>query len=355
MKKNLQLYIHIALWMVYSLLLVLLLNKNYTLSDTFSKAMIMLVAQIGLFYINSLYLFPKLITSKNSWKYILSIVLTLLFLSLFFYWFERQFIPDNISEAAQMRMNRLKNAPLRFKNPRQLLNARFVFQLLSLLIILILSSAYSASQIGRKKELSDSLTKKESLQAEMNFLKSQINPHFLFNALNNIYSLTLSGSEKSSEMILKLSAMLRYILYECNGTHVAIENEWDYILNFIDFQRLKSKDKKNIELEFNNEFPGSKITPMILIPFIENAFKHSNIENTDEGWMRISLNNKLDEIIFQVDNSKSNEILNKDDVGGIGLDNVKRRLDLVYAKNYDLIINDSVKSYSISLRIQKKI
>jgi len=106
-------------------------------------------------------------------------------------------------------------------------------------------------------------------------------------------------------------------------------------------------------VDFNNEQKGSKISPMVLIPFIENAFKHSNIDDTEEGWVRISLNNKRDEIIFQVENSMPKEEQNKDKVGGIGLENVKRRLDLIYEKKYDLIINDNVKSYSIILRIQK--
>lgn len=353
MKRNLQLYIHIGLWLIYSLLLVSLLNKNYSAVDTITKSLVMLGIQLGLFYANSLYLFPKLIASKNTWKYFLNILIILFLLAIFFYWFERQIIPDSISEAAQHRMNRMRNAPMKINNPRQLFNVRFIFQILSLLVILILSSAYSASQIGRKRELTESLSRKENLEAEMKFLKSQINPHFLFNALNNIYSLTLTGSDKSSDMILKLSAMLRYILYECNVAQVAIEKEWEYIQYFIDFQQLKSQEKLNIDLDINNEFPGSKLSPMVLIPFIENAFKHGNIENTEEGWVRISLNNKVDEIIFQVENSMPKETLNKDKVGGIGLENVKRRLDLIYENNYDLIINDNVKSYSIILRIQK--
>jgi LytS/YehU family sensor histidine kinase len=188
----------------------------------------------------------------------------------------------------------------------------------------------------------------------MKFLKSQINPHFLFNALNNIYSLTITGSADSSEMILKLSDMLRYILYECNESKVPIENEWKYIENFIEFQKLKSKEELNIRIEFNNAVPGALIAPMILIPFVENAFKHSKVEDTEKGWVNLSLNNNTEAIILQVDNSIPEQVHNKDEVGGIGLKNVNRRLELAYEKSHDLIINHTPTVYSAILRIHKK-
>lgn len=352
MKKHLQLYLQIGLWLVYSILLTLAINKNYSFFDSIMKSTILVIVQSALFYGNSQILFPKLIKSRKTWIYVLNVIIILVILSIFFLWFERNFIPENLGDAAQLRMNRMRERPFR-PSPRQLVNARFLFDLLSILLILVLSSAYAATQMSRKRELIESQKNSESLKSEMTFLKSQINPHFLFNALNNIYSLTLTGSEKSSEMILKLSAMLRYILYECNVSFVVIEKEWDYIINFIDFQKLKSKDEINVKLDFNNELANSLITPMILIPFIENAFKHSNLEDSNQGWVHISLNNKIDEIIFQVDNSIAAENISKDDVGGIGLENVKRRLELIYPEKYNLIINDNVKSYSIILQIQK--
>jgi LytS/YehU family sensor histidine kinase len=235
----------------------------------------------------------------------------------------------------------------------QLINLLIVLDFLSLLIILILSSAYAATHISRKKEKLDAEKSLQNLSSEMNFLKSQINPHFLFNALNNIYSLTLTGSERSSEMILKLSEMLRYILYECSDAFVKIEKEWDYILNYVDFMQLKSKEKLNINLSFKNDHASSLITPMIFVPFIENAFKHSNVENSEVGYIHISLNNKENEILFQVDNSLSAEKQSRDEMGGIGLDNVKRRLELVYGSDFDLIINDTEDRYTVILRIQK--
>ena len=353
MKKHLHYYLQASIWLAYGLLLVLAMNRNFTLNDALLKSMIIISIHMGLFYLNSNVLIPRLITNKKTWLYILNIIIIFFVLFIFFSWFEKQFIPEDISEVNRARMEMQKNRPLNIPNPRQLFRARLVAEILGLLIILVISSAYSVTRISRKKERDDELVKSEKLQSEMKFLKSQINPHFLFNALNNIYSLTLTGSEQSSDMILKLSDMLRYILYECNESHVPIENEWKYIQNYIEFQKLKSKDELNIRVEFNNESPGALIVPMILIPFVENAFKHSRVEDAENGWVTLSLNNKVKEIILQVENSIPQQKHNKDDVGGIGLDNVKRRLDLTYGKSQDLIINDTPKSYSVILRINK--
>lgn len=351
MKKHLHYYLQASIWLAYGLLLVLAMNRNFTLNDALLKSLIIISIHMGLFYLNSNVLIPRLITNKKTWLYILNVIIIFFVLFIFFNWFEKQFIPEDISEVNRARMEMQKNRPLNI--PRQLFRARLVAEILGLLIILVISSAYSVTKISRKKERDDELVKSEKLQSEMKFLKSQINPHFLFNALNNIYSLTLTGSEQSSDMILKLSDMLRYILYECNESHVPIENEWKYIQNYIEFQKLKSKDELNIRVEFNNESPGALIVPMILIPFVENAFKHSRVEDAENGWVTLSLNNKVREIIFQVENSIPQQKHNKDDVGGIGLDNVKRRLDLTYGKSQDLIINDTPKSYSVILRINK--
>lgn len=353
MKKNYQFYIQAALWLVYGILLTIIINKTFSFSDSIIKSGTLIIVQISLFYYNSQRLFPSLLASKKTWKYLLNLLVILVILFIFFAWFERQFLPEITERMNPNNLNRLQERAMRGRPTRgPFFNALILFDFLSLLIVLILSSAYSASAISRKKEYLESVKNVENLSSEMKFLKSQINPHFLFNALNNIYSLTLTGSSESSEMILKLSEMLRYILYECNDSYVSIEKEWNYILNFIDFQQLKSKEKLNLELNFTNDNPGAMISPMIFIPFIENAFKHSNIEDK-RGWIRIALNNKAEEIIFQVDNSIAKEKKNLDHTGGIGLDNVKRRLELVYNKRADLIINDSKESFGVLLRIKK--
>lgn len=354
MKKNLPYYLHGSIWLAYGVLLVLAINRNFNLADTLIKVLVMLTVHIGLFYFNSNKLIPNLIKDKKTWLYILYILAILFFLVLFFTWFERQFFPEDVPQAVRNRIERQRDRPFKIPDHVQLFRLRLVAEFVALLIILIISSAYSVTKISRKKERNEELAVSEKLQSEMKFLKSQINPHFLFNALNNIYSLTITGSEHSSEMILKLSDMLRYILYECNESMVPIENEWKYIENYIEFQKLKSKDELNIQMEFNDEITGALIAPMILIPFVENAFKHSKVEDAELGWVNISLNNNAESIILQVENGVPQQKHNKDEVGGIGLENVKRRLELAYFESHDLIINHTPTKYSVILRIDKK-
>jgi sensor histidine kinase YesM len=354
MRKNLHYYLHASIWLAYGILLVLAINRNFSINDAVIKAFVILTIHISLFYFNSNKLIPNLIRDKKTWLYILYIIGIFIVLFIFFSWFERQFIPEDVPAAIRARLERQKDHPFGMTNPKQLLRARLFAQLFALLIILVISSAYSVTKISRKKERDEELAISENLQSEMKFLKSQINPHFLFNALNNIYSLTITGAENSSDMILKLSEMLRYILYECNESQVPIENEWKYIDNYVEFQKLKSKEQLNIRMEFNDAIPGALIAPMILIPFVENAFKHSRVEDVDEGWVNISLNNNAETIIFQVENSISKQTHQKDEVGGIGLENVNRRLELAYGSKHDLIINHTPTMYSAILRLNKK-
>lgn len=186
----------------------------------------------------------------------------------------------------------------------------------------------------------------EKLIAELAFLKSQINPHFLFNSLNNIYSLAYQKSAKTPEAILKLSEIMRYMLYESNEGKVALSDEIRYLKNYIELQKLRFKDKAYIKFEILGDTYNQTIIPLVLISFVENAFKHG-VATDEENPITIMVNIKLGELFFQVINKKSNQ--NKDQTGGIGLQNVKRRLDLLYKDQYRLNIDDSNNIYNCEL------
>jgi LytS/YehU family sensor histidine kinase len=186
----------------------------------------------------------------------------------------------------------------------------------------------------------------EKLISELAFLKSQINPHFLFNSLNNIYSLAYQRSEKTPEAVLKLSEIMRYMLYESNENKVSLDDEIRYLKNYIELQKLRFKDKAYIKFEIDGETGQKKITPLVLISFVENAFKHG-LPTDKENPITIILNVTSDKLFFQVINKKSNQ--NKDETGGIGLQNVKRRLDLLYKGGYRLHIEDDEEIYNCEL------
>lgn len=198
-----------------------------------------------------------------------------------------------------------------------------------------------------EKEKQQIISLSEHTETELKLLKSQINPHFLFNALNNIYSLSLLKSEKTSESIQYLSEMLRYVLYDCEKNMVSIQKEVTYIKNYIKLFQLKRSKPFNILVDFSI---GSKldIAPMLLIPFIENAFKHGNLEQ-ENSFINIKLHSNSNGIEFSVVNSFSENNSVKDEVGGIGLMNVKKRLQLLYPHDHILKIEQEEDIFKVTL------
>ena len=158
-------------------------------------------------------------------------------------------------------------------------------------------------------------------------------------------------SEKTPDNILKLSDMLRYIIYDCNAELVPLEKEINYINNYIALQKLKDDKITNIEVDFMGADPKSMIAPMIFIPFIENSFKHSKIEDTEEGWIRISLANTNSHLRFRISNSIPKDDYTKDRLGGVGLENVKRRLQLLYPEKHNLTIDISEDNFEVELEV----
>ena len=205
---------------------------------------------------------------------------------------------------------------------------------------------------AQKKEEDLILSRSETLANELKFLKSQINPHFLFNSLNNIYALSIIDATKAQESILYLSEMLRYVLYDCEKPVVAIEKEVAYIEDFIQLFVLKSSKKYVITTSFTIDDPKLQIAPMLLIPFVENAFKHSNIQNIEEGFISINLHSNKDSLVFVIENSFKKGTANKDEVGGIGIRNVKKRLSLLYPDSSEIAIVDNNDIFKVELKMK---
>ncbi|MEE1945699.1 histidine kinase [Pedobacter sp. KR3-3] len=189
----------------------------------------------------------------------------------------------------------------------------------------------------------------QNRQSELSFLRSQINPHFLFNSLNNVYTLVYQGSDKALGSISKLSELLRYMLYE-KEEWVPLLKEVQYLRNFIDLQLMRYDFKPAYQVKIN--IPADctlKIAPLTLIPFVENAFKHGDLRDTAMP-LQIELELAGQALNFKVSNKKGN--FNKDETGGIGLENVKKRLDLIYASHQTLHIADSPTQYTIVLQMK---
>jgi two-component system LytT family sensor kinase len=188
----------------------------------------------------------------------------------------------------------------------------------------------------------------QRLSAELAFLKSQINPHFLFNSLNSIYSLAYQRSEKTPDAILKLSEIMRYMLYECNDNKVDLEKELQYLQNYIDLQKIRFGDKAYIDFKVEGAVVNQKIVPLLLVAFIENAFKHG-VANNPLTPIRLLIDVDEAHLHFYIQNKKHSN--NRDVIGGIGLNNVKRRLNLLYPDKYNLEIRDLPDTYTVELSL----
>lgn len=193
-------------------------------------------------------------------------------------------------------------------------------------------------------------------QVELQLLQSQLSPHFLFNTLNNIYGISISQHEKVPDLLLKLSELLRYSVYESKELFVPLKDEFAYILNYISFEKMRLSDRLVLKLDIEEQLKNStgKIAPMLLIIFIENAFKHSR--NTISEKIYIDIDAKLwqNSLLFTIKNSYStqkSEPQFTEKSNGLGLENAKKRLNLLYADGYDLQITEKDEFYTVMLRL----
>ncbi len=235
-------------------------------------------------------------------------------------------------------------------NPPHPRNQAPILRYMTFFVTIAASGMYSYSIQNAKRERRLQELEKQQIAANMQLLKSQLSPHFLFNALNSIYSLSLKKSDKLPKAILTMSDLLRYVTYDSNANHVKVQKEIDYIENYIALQKIRLSVDSQIIIDIKNNNPDAKIAPMIFIPFVENAFKHGT--NID-GIADIKLNITVDEaeINFMIENKKYPDS-QKDNVHGIGIRNVRTQLNLLYNSRYNLNISDVDDVYKVVLKLQ---
>lgn len=192
---------------------------------------------------------------------------------------------------------------------------------------------------------------KENISSNLALLKSQINPHFLFNTLHNIDALIFENQDKASEALVKLSDIMRYMLKDAKADFVGLQNEILNLENYFSLERLRLKNKDFFNYSISGSYNGSKIAPMILIPFVENAFKHSVDSNIENGIIvKIAIEDSR--LIFNCENHYDKSETDKDRTHGIGLETVQRRLDLIYRNKHKLIINSENSVFKVNLELE---
>lgn len=201
--------------------------------------------------------------------------------------------------------------------------------------------------LGAEKRAGD--IKTEQLRTELAMLHAQINPHFLFNSLNTVYSLALKKSDVAPEAVLKLSQLLRYVIEDADHDKVRLEQEVNYLNDYIELQKLRTTTSTAINFEIKGDISSTVIAPLLFLPFVENAFKYG-ISNKEQSAIDIVLHKEEDKLTFMVTNRKFYNLNNSST--GIGINNVKRRLNLLYPNTHRLTINDTDAVYSVNLIIQ---
>jgi two-component system, LytTR family, sensor kinase len=192
---------------------------------------------------------------------------------------------------------------------------------------------------------------REKLNSELAFLKNQISPHFFFNTLNNIYSLISINQDDSQKAVLKLSKLMRYLLYDSEHGDTLLSSEIDFMNNYIDLMKLRMSSKISLDVDFPQKYDDISIPPLIFIPFIENAFKHG-ISYREKSFIRISLKSEGGSLNFNCVNSLIHGKEEKDsEHSGIGLENAKKRLNLLFPAKHKLAINRSDSEFDVQLVI----
>jgi len=221
------------------------------------------------------------------------------------------------------------------------------------LCVMTTTACFSFLSLGKQwllKQRDFLQAQQEKMTAELQLLKAQVHPHFLFNTLNNIYSFSLDRSPKTPELILKLSSLLSYMLYDCKAEEVRLEKEVEIMKNYIGLEKERYGDKIEISWTVEGNISEYFISPLLMLPFLENAFKHGASEQIEKPWMGVDLSVANNILKFKITNSKNEYIAHSNN--GIGIDNVKKRLQFLYPGKHELKINDEGDFFAVSLMVK---
>ncbi|UYQ95173.1 histidine kinase [Chitinophaga horti] len=284
---------------------------------------------IGIFYLQAFVLVPHVIYKKKISLYILIVFSLLTGLVAIRWLFVTSLINANDFE----------------------LKPNILFSFFTLLFMLFGATTYIVIKEKMREDRIKSQTENETLKTELSFLRSQASPHFMFNVLNNMVALARKKSDQLEPSLIKLSSLMRYMLYETDEDKVPVEKEAEYLQSYIDLQRQRFGKNVHIDVNLDIDDGGYEIEPMLLIPFVENAFKHGT-GLIPEAHIEIKMEMKKNTLHFFVANRydpRSIEV--KDKTSGIGLTNVKRRLNLLYAAGHSLTIERGNERFAVSLKI----
>lgn len=329
--------LHLAGWLFFFFLPFL---TGLPLDNT--ALVLRFAAQIAIlaifYYTNIFFLIPRYLKREKIGIYISYVILCIILI--FFYY---QAVEQWYDSDPNVMREQLARGPSKYKSARKIYGPIF-----SAIFIFAMSTSIHVTSKWFKNEKQKKEMENEKLISELSFLKSQVSPHFLFNTLNNIYSLSLSNSEHTSDAIMKLSHLLRYMLYESQDKLVSIKKEVDYLQHYMDLQKIRLTKDVVIQFKTEGDFESKMIEPMLLIPFIENAFKHG-INYSEKSFVSIYISVDDHKLFLKVENSLFPKNREKRENSGIGLTNTRKRLELLYPGRHTLSIRQEDKKYIVEL------
>lgn len=339
MSKKYIFLLHLSFWILYALVPELPLifpDRKYPEYYYYYSAASQ-VLNILNFYTVYLLISPDLLNSKKIWKNIVTVLGVLAF-------FVMLRLVVMIMVDVYLGGFAYQEIKLRFYHVVVEAVNTITFTTMALLI------KFMIDWFRAQKQKTDLIAK--SRASELALLRFQVNPHFLFNTLNNLYSLVYKKSDEAPSVVMKLSEIMRYMLYDANTEKVMLKKEVDYLVSFIELNELRLKEGKITSFTISGDLSNQLIPPMLLIPFVENAFKHgSKKAGSPAILVRLELKGKVLEfdVVNYIDPGLS---ANKDDTGGIGLENVRKRLDMLYPGNHELLVEHESGTYHVNLKIQ---
>ncbi len=339
--------VHISFWLILFVLPISFAIQTEPLQQVLIRTSPPMLLQVGIAYLNINVLIPRFFKTRRFGLYVLCIlgiigIVPFLMIS----WLEFSLNSPSFLEQFRNRMG---------MDPNQLPSAiKFIPPVLATTVILFISSSYALARDFIKKERGQILLEKEKTAAELKFLRSQINPHFFFNALNNLYAVTRTTPEKTEQFIGQLSDMLRYVIYDCNQDKISLDMEIRSIESYLFFQKAKDPDHTQIRFVHEISNPQAVLEPMIIIPLLENAFKHGYAIDGSTLKVDIDLKHQDNCTSLCITNSLPQErtVLTKDPASsGVGLKNISQRLEFCYPGKHSIETIRSADTFKVTMRI----
>lgn len=329
-------FLHLLFWVLIACIWFYLRYQDYATVQEACLVTIVKVTDLALvIYFANMVLVPKLLYTKKYGWFALAFVCTILISSTIKMWV-MSFVQQNYELIG-------------LSNLKEKVYNNFVTQFFLVLASIGLKSVFDYLQLQKQLVV----VAKEKAEAELNFLKSQINPHFLFNSLNSVYFLIDKNNEPARAALHKFSDMLRYQLYECNGQKIPVEKEISYLKDYVDLQCLRINKDCDVQFNCENDVNNFSIEPLLLIPFVENSFKYvSHYSNGKKNEVQVNISRNDTALNFSVRNTTDDkQRLAEQKSGGIGLANVRKRLELLYPGKHNLQVRKTEEWYSVALTL----